>query len=101
MSVFTDIFSDHNRKITSLDDVCISKILDVLHFSQLWESEFETQDKYRHLITRETREDTDTSIYGFVNVVRSNKSDEDSIGTRFILILILIENWSLPNMWLM
>ena len=71
MSVFTNIFSDHNRKITSLDDVCIRKILDVLHFFQLWESEFETpQDKHRHLITRETREDIDSSIYGFVNIVR-------------------------------
>ena len=92
-SVLVDIFCDHNRKITSITDGHISKLLDVLHFFQTWESEFECpQEKLHHLITRETREDIDSCIYGFVNIVR--------VTTEMKIPLVpgyfnsdLIENW--------
>ena len=41
----------------------------MLDFFHNWENQFESpKDKARHLLTRETREDIDSSLYGFINV---------------------------------
>ena len=50
-------------------DVRLIKVQSVLEFFHSWESQFTTnKDRSKHLITRETREDLDSSLYGFVNV---------------------------------
>ena len=70
-SVFIDIFCGSHTKINSMNDPHIGKLLSILHFFQNWEMEYSTHDdKCKHLITKETREDTDACIYGFVNVVK-------------------------------
>ena len=56
-----------------MDDVRISKILGVLQFFHNWEESYdELSMKYKskYLIARETREDIDSSLYGFIEVVR-------------------------------
>ena len=52
-------------------DVRIQKLLDVLQFFQKWEMEFDnSKDKTRYLLSWQTREDIDSSIYGFIEIVK-------------------------------
>ena len=68
-SIFIDIFCNSCTKIHSMNDLRISKLLGVLHFYHNWEKEYSTYNEMKkHLITWETHEDIDSSVYGFVNV---------------------------------
>ena len=70
-SVHVEIFSNNNAHLTSVYDPCIQKLLQVLDFSHIWENEFNLpKEKARHLISRQTREDIDSSIYGFIEIVK-------------------------------
>ena len=73
-SILVEIFSNNKSKVDSMDDVRIMKILQVLKFFHEWEKSFEHlsfKDKSKYLITRETREDLDSALYGFIEIVRS------------------------------
>ena len=68
--IFVDIFSNNCSKVTSVYDPRTQKLLGVLDFFHSWESEFGTpRDKGKHLITTQTCEDIDFSIYGFIEMV--------------------------------
>ena len=68
--VLVDIFCNINSKIESLEDSHVQKLLTVFEFSHTWENEFVTpKEKSRHLIIRQTREDIDSSIYGFIEMI--------------------------------
>ena len=92
-SILVDIFSNIHWKIESLEDARIQKLLQVLNFFHMWENEFEcSKETNRHLITRQTREDIDSCIYGFIEMV--------SVKSALSIPLLpgyfnsdLIENW--------
>ena len=90
---YIDIFSNCNSMIYSVQDHRIQKLLDVLHFFQRWEGEYSNpKDINKHLISSQTRQDIDSSIYGFIEMV--------NVATKLHIGLIpgyfnsdLIENW--------
>ena len=68
-SVYVDIFSNINSKLESMSDTRIQKLLKVLDFFHSWENQFATQkEQGQHLISRQTQEDIDCSIYGFIQI---------------------------------
>ena len=70
-AILVDIFLNTNSVITSEYDSRIGQVSKVLEFFHTWERQFESsKDKARHLITRETREDIDSCLYGFINVAQ-------------------------------
>lgn len=69
-SVLVDIFSDTHCKIENIYDRKIGQIHQVLQFFHSWEDEYSTpKDKAKHLITRESRQDIDSSLFGFMELV--------------------------------
>ena len=91
--VLADIFCNINSKIDSLEDSCTQKLLTVLEFFHTWENEFVTsKERSRHLITRQTCKDIDSSIYGFMEMI--------SVTSKLSIPVVpgyfnsnLIENW--------
>ena len=70
-SVYVDIFSNSNLKISSIYDHHIQKLLDILAFFHTWEDEYsDPKEKAKHLMSRQTWEDIDSSIFGFIEVVK-------------------------------
>ena len=70
-AILVDIFLNTNSLITSEYDSRIGQVSKVLEFFHSWERQFESsKEKARHLITRETREDIDSCLYGFINVAQ-------------------------------
>ena len=70
-STLVDIFCNNSSKVEDLSDPRIGKLLNVLQFFHDWESEFFTpQEKAKHLISRQPWEDIDSSIYGFIQMVK-------------------------------
>lgn len=70
-STFIDIFCNNSSKVESLPDPRIGKLLQILQFFHDWESEFSTgQERAKHLISRQTCEDIDSSIYGFIQIIK-------------------------------
>ena len=68
--VIVDIFCNINSKIESMHDSHIQTLVQVLEFFHTWENEsVSTKDKNRHLITRQTWEDIDLCIYGFIEMI--------------------------------
>ena len=92
-SMFVKIFGNNSSKIESEHDGHIQKLLKVLNFFHKWEEQFDNpKNKEQHLITRQTREDIDSSIYGFLDMV----SVASSLGIPIIPGYFnsdLIENW--------
>lgn len=70
-AIMVDIFSDIHCKIENLYDSKIGKLQKVLEFFHAWEEQHKSpQSTKKHLITRETRQDIDSSLYGFMELVR-------------------------------
>ena len=68
--VMIDIFCNINSKIESMHDSHKEKLVQVLEFFHTWEKEsVSTKDKNRHLITRQTWQDIDSCIHGFIEMI--------------------------------
>ena len=68
-------------------------MLKCLDFFHDWEKEFSSpKEKVKHLITRETREDIDACIYGFVNLLKVAQKLNICLTPGYINS-DLIENW--------
>lgn len=74
-SLLIKIFRD-KRPVCSLDDARLDQLKNVWGFFKTWESK---SRKEKHLMTRETREDLDSTIMGFVGLVRLVKQLRPSI----------------------
>ena len=67
-SFLVTFFSHCNQKISTPNDLRIKELMSTLHFFHTWEEQFESpKEKVKHLITKETRQDIDLCIYGFVS----------------------------------
>lgn len=92
-SVLVDIFLNTHSKIESEYDHRIEKVLKVLHFFHEWENEYVDVKLQRfHLITRETREDIDSSLYGFIEAVKLASKNQLCLNAGYFNS-DLIENW--------
>ena len=92
-SILIDIFLNTNSLVTTEYDSRITQVANVLDFFHSWESEFEDpKQKSRHLITRETREDIDSCLYGFINVAQKCQSLGVGLNPGYFNS-DLIENW--------
>ena len=79
--------------IQSVNDGRIQKLLDVLKFFHNWEDSFkEPKEIAKHLISRQTREDIDSSVYGFIEIVNVASSLNIGIIPGYFNS-DLIENW--------
>ena len=68
-SVLVQIFSSVTSKIQSMHDARLGQLKEVLAFLHDWESEYcDPKLCTKHLITRETCEDIDSCIYGFMHL---------------------------------
>lgn len=92
-SVLVDIFSNVNTKIENVHDSRIAQILKVLDFFHDWEEEHtNAKNKGRSLISWQTRQDIDSCLYGFVELVAVASKLNISIVPGYINS-DLIENW--------
>ena len=92
-SFLVKFFSNCHNKICSSSDSRISGLLETLNFFYTWESQFTLPKlKHKHLITKETRQDIDSCIYGFVSLLKSAESLKLSLLPGYINS-DLIENW--------
>ena len=92
-AVFVDIFCNDHSRIDDVYDVHIQKLLPVVEFFQQWEHEFSnSKDIAKHLLTHQTREDIDSCIYGFVQMVKCASSFNISLIPGYFNS-DLIENW--------
>ena len=93
MAVLVDIFCNGHVKIDNIYDIHIQKLLSVVEFFQEWEQEFSSsKDIAKHLLTCQTREDIDSCIYGFVEMVKCRSSLNISLIPGYFNS-DLIENW--------
>lgn len=74
-SILVDIFHDYKRPLVDMSDERINKVEGVINFFDAWELQIlatnELQKvKNANLITRETREDTQSSLVGFIQLVK-------------------------------
>ena len=69
-TVYIDIFSNANSMVHSVNDPRIQKLLDVLTFFHNWEDSCrDPKEISKHLISHQPREDIDSSVYGFIEMV--------------------------------
>ena len=92
-SFLVSFFMDTKSKLTTVGDPKVSRLFETLRFFHSWEDQYlTTKDQTKYLITRETRQDIDSCLYGFVSLL--------SVAERLKLPLVpgyinsdLIENW--------
>ena len=92
-SSLVTFFSNSKLKISSTTDAHISNLMTNLAFFHNWEKEYDSpKDKLKHLITKETRQDIDSCVYGFISLL--------TIAEKLKIPLVpgyinsdLIENW--------
>ena len=92
-SILVDFFCNSKSKIYSVDDGRVCQVLKVLSFFHSWEEEysgFKQQAKF--LITRETRQDIDACIYGFLELMKVAQNLKIPLVPGYINS-DLIENW--------
>ena len=86
-------FNNCHNIVASASDIRIQGLLDTLTFFHTWEQQFSMpKDKHKHLITKETREDIDSCIYGFVSLLKSANSLNLTILPGYVNS-DLIKNW--------
>ena len=74
-SFLVTFFNNCHNAVASTSDIRIKGLLDTLSFFHTWENQFSNpKDKQKHLIMKETREDIDSYIYGFVSLLKSAQS---------------------------
>ena len=92
-SALVNFFSNTKLRITSLQDSNICQLLQCLDFFHKWESQHESpKEKMKHLITRETRQDIDSCIYGFLHLLTVAQKLKIALVPGYINS-DLIENW--------
>ena len=92
-SFLVKFFNNCHNKISSSSDSRITGLLETLNFFHVWEEQFSLPKlKHKHLITKETRQDIDSCIYGFVSLLKSAESLKLSLLPGYINS-DLIENW--------
>ena len=92
-SSLVTFFSNTKLKISSTTDAQISVLLQNLNFFHKWESEYTSpKDKVKHLITKETRQDIDSCIYGFISLLNIAEKLKIALVPGYINS-DLIENW--------
>ena len=92
-SKFVDFFSNTKMKISTVKDGSVSELLECLDFFHKWEGQHESpKEQMKHLITRETRQDIDSCIYGFIHLLTVAKKLHISLIPGYINS-DLIENW--------
>ena len=70
-----EIFSTVTSTTESTSDSHIHKLLSILDFFHTWENQFpDKKDQGKRLITKETHQDIDSCIYGFLHIVIGPKS---------------------------
>ena len=73
-SEMVKIFTTVNSKIESISDTWIGQLLSILEFFHTWEKEYINDSlRKKYLITRKTRQDIDSCIYGFLHTVHSSE----------------------------
>ena len=92
-SFLVTFFSNCNQKISTPNDLRIKELMSTLQFFHTWEDQFESpKEKVKHLITKETRQDIDSCIYGFVSLLTVVEKLNLAILPGYINS-DLIENW--------
>ena len=86
-------FNNCHNPVVSSSDIRIKGLIDTLSFFHIWESQFSNpKDKQKHLITKETHEDIDSCIYGFVSLLKSAEALKLKMLPGYVNS-DLIENW--------
>ena len=99
MAVLVDIFCNDHTKIDNIYDIHIQKLLSVVEFFHEWEQEFSSsKDIAKHLLTHQRREDIESCVYGFVEMVKCASSLNISLIPGYFNSN-LIENWFCQKMW--
>ena len=92
-SSLVQFFCSTTLKLSNISEEPVQQLLTNLKFFHEWENEFSTpKDKMKHLITIETREDIDSCVYGFVNLLKVAQKLDIKLKPGYINS-DLIENW--------
>ena len=92
-SYLVTFFMNTTKKVHSVSDPSINKLVEILQFFHLWEQQYlNSKDQMKHLITRETRQDIDSYIYGFISLVTCAEKLKIAVTPGYINS-DLIENW--------
>lgn len=92
-SELVDIFLNIHSTVANVYDAKIGRIVKVLEFFHSWEGQFNNpKEKRKHLLTCETREDIDCSLYGFIETVKICSAVHIPVNPGYFNS-DLIENW--------
>ena len=92
-SYLVQFFSNTNLKISHVSEPSVGHLMEKLTFFHDWQKQFKCpKDQQKHLITKETRQDIDACIYGFVNLLKVAQKLQISLIPGYINS-DLIENW--------
>jgi hypothetical protein len=86
-ALLVDIFCDHNRPLSPLQDVRFTTLTKVIKFFNSWETQIVESATFipkKHLITSETRDDINSSVTGFVALCQQLVRNGNSINPGFI-----------------
>ncbi|KAL3857566.1 hypothetical protein ACJMK2_012217 [Sinanodonta woodiana] len=82
----TEIFCDKNRSITDISDPRLDMLHEVLSFFNTWEktvSESTILVSQKHLMSKETRDDLNSSLMGFISLCRQHVGNGRAISPGF------------------
>ncbi|MES9879371.1 MAG: hypothetical protein ABW185_00625 [Sedimenticola sp.] len=85
--VLTDVFCNAYRPVYRLDDPRLTKLQNVVDFFNTWESEIINSPLHcqkKHLITRETRDDINCSVVGFISLCKLHLGRGNSLNPGFL-----------------
>ena len=92
-SSLVQFFCNTHLKLSNVSEQPVQQLLTHLNFFHEWENEFTSpKEKMKHLITKETREDIDACVYGFINLLKVAQKLDISLKPGYINS-DLIENW--------
>jgi len=86
-SQLVDIFCTQNQPISSMDNPKFEKLTNILNFFNTWEDSVNKSVMLvdsKNLITRETREDINSSIMGFISLCQLMLQKGNSINPGYI-----------------
>ena len=92
-SSLVNFFCSTHLKLANISEQPVQQLMKDLTFFHNWEKEFTSpKEKLKHLITKETREDIDSCVYGFVNLLKVAQKLDITLRPGYINS-DLIENW--------
>ena len=92
-SSLVEFFSNTQLKISHVSEPPVGHLMENLTSFHDWENQFKCpKDQLKHLITKETRQDIDACIYGFINLLKVAQKLKISLIPGYINS-DLIENW--------